>query len=75
MLELTRTYNDVLVCHDNPYESIKVVQIRKCQLDIEIINIYHKYNAIPNFLQFHIKTLKDSLNYSRCQQLLLSEET
>ena len=51
-------------------------QVRKCQLDIEFLNTYHKYNVIPNFLRFHVtnKTLKDSLTYSRCQQLLLNEE-
>ena len=34
------------------------------------------YNVIPNFLRSGItnKTLKDSLTYSRCQQLLLNEE-
>ena len=35
-----------------------------------------KYNVIPNFLRFRVtnKTLKDSLTYSRCQQLLSSDE-
>ena len=49
-------------------------QIRKCQVDIEFLNTCHKCNVIPNFLQFRVtnKTLKDSLTYSRCQQLLLS---
>ena len=48
-------------------------QIRKCQLDIEFLNTCFKYNAIPNFLWFGVtnKTLKDSLTYSRPQQLLL----
>ena len=51
-------------------------QVRKCQLDIEFMNTCHKYSVIPNFLQFRVtnKTLKDSLSYSRCQQLLLNEE-
>ena len=51
-------------------------QVRKRQLDIEFLNTCHRYNVIPNFLRFHItnKTLKDSLTYSRCQQLLLNEE-
>ena len=51
-------------------------QVRKCQLDIEFLNTCHKYNVIPNFLRFRVtnKTLKDSLSYSRCQQLLLNEE-
>ena len=51
-------------------------QVRKCQLDIEFLNTCHKYNVIPNFIQFRVtnKTLKDSLTYPRCQQLLLSEE-
>ena len=51
-------------------------QVRKCQLAIEFLNTCHKYNVIPNFLRFCVtnKTLKDSLSYSRCQQLLLNEE-
>ena len=51
-------------------------QVRKCQLDIEFLNTCHTYNVIQNFLRFHgtNKTLKDSLTYSRCQQLLLNEE-
>ena len=51
-------------------------QVRKCQLDIEFLNICHKYNVLANFLQFCVtnKTLKDSETYSRCQQLLLNEE-
>ena len=51
-------------------------QVRKCQLDIEFLNTCHKYNVIPNFLQFRVtnKTLKDSKSYSRCQGLLLNEE-
>ena len=51
-------------------------QVRKCQLDIGFLNTYYKYNVIPNFLRFRVtnKTLKDSLTYSRRQQLLLSEE-
>ena len=41
----------------------------------EILNTCHKFNVIPHILQFRItnKTLKDSLAYSRCQQLLLNE--
>ena len=40
------------------------------------MNICHKCNVIPNFLQIRVtnKTLKDSLTYSRCQHLLLSKE-
>ena len=51
-------------------------QVRKCQVDIEFLNTCYKHNDIPNFLQFRLtnKTLKDSLTYSICQQLLLSEE-
>ena len=51
-------------------------QVRKSQLDIKFLNKCHKYNVVPNFLLFHVtnKTLKDSATYSRCQQLLLSEE-
>ena len=51
-------------------------QVRKCQLDVEFFNTCYKYNVIRNFLQWRVtnKTLKDSLTYSRCQQLLLNEE-
>ena len=51
-------------------------QVKQCQLDIEFLYTCHKYNIIPNFLRFHVtnKTLKDSLAYSTCQQLLLSEK-
>ena len=51
-------------------------QVRKRQLDSEFLNACLKYNAILNFLRFRVinKTLKDLLTYSRCQQLLLSEE-
>ena len=51
-------------------------QVRKCKLDIEFLNICHKYNVIPNFVRFRVtnKTLEDSQTYSRCQQLLLNEE-
>ena len=50
--------------------------LRKCQLDIEFLSTCHKYNVIPNFLQFYDinKTLKDSQTYSKCQQLLFNEE-
>ena len=27
-------------------------QVRKCQLDIEFLNTFHKYSLIPNFLRF-----------------------
>ena len=45
-------------------------------MDIEFLNTGHRYNVILNFLRFRVtnKTLKDSLTYSRCQQLLLNEE-
>ena len=45
-------------------------------MDIEFLNTCHKFNVIPNFLRFRVtnKTLKGSLSYSRCQQLLLNEE-
>ena len=51
-------------------------QYRKYQLDIEFLNTCYKYSVTPNVLRFYItyNTLKDSLTYSRCQQLLLSEE-
>ena len=51
-------------------------QVKQCQLDVEFLYTCHKYNIIPNFLRFHVtnKTLKDSLAYSTCQQLLLSEK-
>ena len=73
----------------NPFTGISmflicVLETFKCfykQIDHEKKN--HKFpdksifhNVIPNVLRFHVtnKTLKDSLTYSRCQQLLLNEE-
>ena len=42
----------------------------------KILNTCYKCNVIPNFIRFRVtnETLKDSLSYSRCQQLLLNEE-
>ena len=71
----------------NPFTGIPmflicVLETFKCfykQIDHEKKN--HKFsdksifhNVIPNFLRFRVtnKTLKDSLTYSRCQQLLLA---
>ena len=70
-----KRYGDKALKNVRRFEKLDY-QVRKCQLDIEFLNTCHKYNVIPNFLRFHVtnKTLKDSLTYSRCQQLLLNEE-
>ena len=72
---IRKRYSDKALKNVRKFERLDY-QVRKCQLDIEFLNTCHKYNVIPNFLRFHVtnKTLKDSLTYSRCQQLLLNEE-
>ena len=72
---IRKRYGDKALKNVKKFERLDY-QVRKCQLDIEFLNTCHKYNVIPNFLRFHVtnKTLKDSLTYSRCQQLLLNEE-
>ena len=69
---IRKRYGDKALKNVRKFERLDC-QVRKCQLDIEFLNTCHKYNVIPNFLRFHVtnKTLKDSLTYSRCQQLLL----
>ena len=70
-----KRYGDKALKNVGRFEKLDY-QVRKCQLDIEFLNTCHKYNVIPNFLPFRItnKTLKDSLTYSRCQQILLNEQ-
>ena len=70
-----KRYGDKALKNVGRFEKLDY-QVRKCQLDIEFLNTCHKCNVIQNFLRFHVtnKTLKDSLTYSRCQQLLLNEE-
>ena len=72
---IRKRYGDKALKNVKKFERLDY-QVRKCQLDIEFLNTCHKYNVIPNFLRFHVtnKTLKDSLTYSRCQQLLLNEK-
>ena len=72
---IRKRYGDKTLKNVRKFERLDY-QVRKCQLDIEFLNTCHKYNVIPNFLRFRVtnKTLKDSLSYSRCQQLLLNEE-
>ena len=70
-----KRYGDRVLKNVRKFEILNY-QFRKCQLDLELLNTCHNYNVIPNFLRSHImiKTLTDSVTYSRCQQLLLSEE-
>ena len=72
---IRKRYGDKVLKNVKKFERLDY-QVRKCQLDIEFVNICHKCNVIPNFLRFHViyKTLKDSQSYSRSQQLLLNEE-
>ena len=72
---IRKRYSDKVLKNVRKFERLDY-QVRKCQLDIEFLNTCHKYNVIPNFLPFCItnKTLKDSLTYSRCQQILLNEQ-
>ena len=72
---IRKRYGDRALKNGRMFERLDY-QVRKCQLDIGFLNTYYKYNVIPNFLRFRVtnKTLKDSLTYSRRQQLLLSEE-
>ena len=72
---IRKRYGDKALKNVRKFERLDY-QVRECQLDIEFLNTCHKYNVILNFLRFRVtnKTLKDSLSYSRCQQLLLNEE-
>ena len=72
---IRKRYGDKALKNVRKFERLHC-QVRKCQLDIAFLNTCHKYNPIPNFLRFCVtnKTLKDSLTYSRYQQLLLHEE-
>ena len=72
---IRKRYRDKALKNVRKFERLDY-QVRKCQLDIELLNTCHRYNVILNFLRFRVtnKTLKDSLSYSRCPQLLLNEE-
>ena len=72
---IRKRYGDKTLKNVRKFEKLDY-QVRKCQLDVEFLNTCHKYNVIPNFLQFRVtkKTLKVSVTYSRCQQLVLNEE-
>ena len=72
---IRKRYSDKALKNVRKFERLDY-QVRKCQLGIEFSSTCHEYNVIPNFLRFRVtnKTLKDSLSYSRCQQLLLNEE-
>ena len=62
---IRKRYGDKALKNVRKFERLDY-QVRKCQLHIVILN----------FLRFRAtnKTLKDSLSYSRCPQLLLNEE-
>ena len=72
---IRKRYCDIALKNVRKFERLDC-HVKKCQMDIEFLNTGHRYNVILNFLRFRVtnKTLKDSLTYSRCQQLLLNEE-
>ena len=72
---IRKRYGDTVLRNVRKFERFNY-QVIEYQLDIEFLSICLKYNVIPKFLRFRVtnKTLKDSSVYSRCQQLLLSEE-
>ena len=72
---IRKRYGDKALKNVRKFERLDY-QVRKCQLDIEFVNTCHKYSVIPNFPRFRVtnKTLKDSLTYSRWQQLISNEE-
>ena len=51
---IRKRYSDKPLKNVRKFERLDY-QVRKCQLDIEFLNTCHKYNVIPNFLQFRHK--------------------
>ena len=71
---IRKRYGDRALKNVRKFERLDY-QVRNCQLDIEFLNSCCKYNVIRNFLLFRVTNkILDSMTYSSCQQLVLSDE-